>query len=198
MPQHTQHTQHKATPLEKSDWKSDAAGKQIHRQQCNIAANGTAAAHECSTVQSGSTTAAATGGAAAARSSTSKPSLLLKAAALTATFAVSGLMHELVLYLCNDTDGYRFGFWFAFFVVQAPLLVVEGLALQRLRKAGLQVPKAVGITYNTFFVLLTAYLFWYPPLESHSNIAEYVVQCINGNVQGVTRAVQQLVQQLAL
>lgn len=209
----SQHTQHKSAPLKEPDWKSNAGGKQLQQQLFNIAADGTAAAHECSAVQSGSTTAAAKGGTAAVHSSTSqfrsttggvkggtaaahsstaqfgstttaakggsaavhtstsKPSLLLKAAALTGTFAVSGLMHELVLYLCNDTDGYRFGFWFVFFVVQAPLLIVEGLALQKLRKAGVQVPKALGIMYSTFFVLLTAYLFWYPPLENHSNIA---------------------------
>lgn len=113
-----------------------------------------------------------------------------------ATFTVSGVMHELFLYLLCMPGEYVFGYWFMFFFIQAPLIALEGVAIHKLRKAGVKVPRAGGIGITTITLLILAYLFFFPPVEQHSDIAHVIVSSVNKGSGHLLEELQQLPQRL--
>jgi hypothetical protein len=125
-------------------------------------------------------------------------SLLRKALATTAIFTISGLEHEWFLFLMLGAGEYHFGYWMAFFLVQVPLMIGEGLLLKQLKAAGIKLPILLRIAAWQGVLLVFAYLFWYPPVKVHSQMAPRAVAAVNRNVQGVLQGVQQLGQQLEL
>eukprot|EP00878_Enallax_costatus_P021794 GHUV01023096.1.p1 GENE.GHUV01023096.1~~GHUV01023096.1.p1 ORF type:complete len:220 (-),score=37.75 GHUV01023096.1:791-1450(-) len=125
-----------------------------------------------------------------------KTPMWLRFVGLCATFAVSGLMHELMLYLLCMPGEYVFGYWFIFFFIQAPLMALEGVAIHRLRRAGVKVPRAGAIGFTTFVLMMVAYFFWFPPVEKHSELAHVIVSTINKGVAELLEGLQQLPQRL--
>lgn len=137
----------------------------------------------------------------AANSSTTKHPHLrtpmwLRLVGLCSTFAVSGLMHELILYNLCVPGEYRFGYWFMFFFIQAPLMAVEAVVIRKLRKAGVKVPRAGAIGVTTFVVMTLAYYFWFPPVEKYSDIATVVVASVNRGAAQLLEVFQQIPQRL--
>lgn len=170
-------------------------GRLIYKAPQPAAAN---AAHTCE-APAGSDTAAAP--AAADVSPVTKhphprTPIWLRFAGLCATFAVSGLMHEIILYLLCYPGEYKFGYWFMFFFIQAPLMAAEAVVIRKARKAGARVPRAGAIGITTFVLMCVAYLFWYPPVEKHTNIAPVVVNNINVAAAEFVGLLQRIPQQL--
>jgi hypothetical protein len=95
--------------------------------------------------------------------------------------AVSGIMHEVILFYVSHAGQFYPGYWFAFFQLQAPLILAEGLIHKRLAASKLCVPRLLGITYTTAIILFTATHLWYPPIDTHTDIAPAVVSSINRN-----------------
>eukprot|EP00775_Hariotina_reticulata_P010019 gene10019-10174_t len=121
--------------------------------------------------------------AASQGSSCSHPApipLSLKLAGMTATFVVSGLAHEWILYCI----AYKYNpyYWFVFFTVQAPVCVLEGVCRKWLKSKGVNIPDVVGAFYSTVALLFMASLFWFPPLETYDDSAQRVVAAVNSNV----------------
>lgn len=125
-------------------------------------------------------------------------SLLKKGLATAAIFTISGLEHEWFLFLMLGPGEYHPGYWMAFFLVQVPLMIGEGLLLKQLKAAGIRLPKLVRIAAWQGVLLVCAYLFWYPPVQVHSQMAPRAVAAVNRNVQGLVQGLQQLGQQLEL
>lgn len=111
-----------------------------------------------------------------------RPPMWLKVIGLFATFAVSGVMHEFVLYLLAPEGQYHMGYWFTFFFIQGPIMFAEGLVLRMLHNRKINIPRVLAIPLTTTTVLATAWYFWYPPLELHTNLANEAVVSINANV----------------
>ena len=81
-----------------------------------------------------------------------QPGVLRRATAVCASFAVSGVMHELfIFYLRGRVSGY----WAAFFSVQGPLVVAEAGGRQWMKRRGLRIPRwlAVPLTLGTLLAL---------------------------------------------
>jgi hypothetical protein len=106
------------------------------------------------------------------------------------------LEHEWFLFLMLGAGEYHFGYWMAFFLVQVPLMIGEGLLLKQLKAAGIKLPNLLRIAAWQGVLLVFAYLFWYPPVKVHSQMAPRAVAAVNRNVQGVLQGVLQGVQQL--
>jgi hypothetical protein len=104
----------------------------------------------------------------------------VKLAGMTATFVVSGLVHEWILYCI----AYKYNpyYWFAFFTVQAPVCILESVGRKWLKSRGVNIPAAVGTLYSTVALLFLASLFWFPPLETYDDTAQRVVAAVNRNV----------------
>jgi hypothetical protein len=80
--------------------------------------------------------------------------------------------------------------------LQVPLLVLEDIARRKLRKAGVQLSRPVGIGLMTVVLWITAYLFWYPPVELHTDLAPRVVSSVNDSAAAAVLGLQALLQQL--
>lgn len=91
-----------------------------------------------------------------------RPSKVKRFVGTLCVFIVSGLWHELV---CYYMAGKVTGYWFTFFVIQAPVLMVEQQIKKRTKAMGLVLPDwaAVLVTNAAFLTMLQ--LMWYPPLE---------------------------------
>lgn len=140
--------------------------------------------------------AAAAAASPASKHPHSKTPMWLRLLGLCATFAVSGLMHELILFLLCYPGEYRFGYWFTFFFIQAPLMAAEAVVIRRMRKAGVKMPRAGATGLATCVFMCTTYFFWFPPVEDHTDIAETLVANINTAAAQVLTLVQQIPQQL--
>lgn len=114
-----------------------------------------------------------------------KVPMWLRLLGMHATFAVSGIMHEIMLYLLVLPGQYRPGFWLTFFTIQAPVMILEGLVLKKLRSKGIVLPWVVANVGCMSLILATAYCFWYPPIEQHSEVAANAVASINASVKAV-------------
>eukprot|EP00878_Enallax_costatus_P021556 GHUV01022828.1.p1 GENE.GHUV01022828.1~~GHUV01022828.1.p1 ORF type:complete len:388 (+),score=71.64 GHUV01022828.1:501-1664(+) len=111
-----------------------------------------------------------------------RPPMWLKLFGMCATFAVSGVMHEILLYMLAPEGQYHVGYWFTFFFIQAPIMFAEGLVLRALHNRKIYIPRTLAIPLTTATVLTTAWYFWYPPIENHTDIANEAVASINANV----------------
>lgn len=129
---------------------------------------------------------------------TRKPAMWLRLLGLCATFAISGLMHEVLLYLLVPASQYRSGWWFTFFFIQAPLLLAESIVLRKLRKANVTIPTIMAVPATTAIIMLTAWFFWYPPIEQHSDLAVRIVDSINVNITALMAAGKGVMQQWQL
>lgn len=111
--------------------------------------------------------------AAAAPGDTSKPPQWVRLVAAVATFAMSGLQHELIMFYCSGWRGVT-GRMFAFFTIQVAAILGE-MVLERMllgpqarkRNAALlatSLPYRIARTLLMLAVVLTlAELFWWPP-----------------------------------
>lgn len=118
-----------------------------------------------------------------------RPPAWLAAVGVAATFAVSGIMHEIILYLITPDGQYHPGLWFMFFFIQAPLLMFEKVTKRRLQRKGVRIHRLVAILATTSTVMLTATMFWYPPVQKHSDVARNIVQSLNMNVAAVLQSI---------
>jgi hypothetical protein len=90
-------------------------------------------------------------------------------------------MHEVILFYVSHAGQFYPGYWFIFFTIMAPLVLIEGLIFKRLAAAKIQVPRLLGIAYTTAAVMTLATMFWYPPIDTYTDIAASVVGAINAN-----------------
>lgn len=124
--------------------------------------------------------------------------LMTKALATAAIFAVSGLEHELVLWLVTQEGEYHGGWWFTFFFIQFPLIVAEGLLLKKLKASNIILPRLLRVCITTAVFMSTAYAFWYPPVETYSRLATRCVDAVNRNVMNLIAGLVGLGRQLEL
>ncbi|WIA30899.1 hypothetical protein OEZ86_000951 [Tetradesmus obliquus] len=114
-----------------------------------------------------------------------KASLWLRLAGMAATFAVSGVMHEVILFYVSHEGQFYPGYWFTFFAIQAPVVLAEALIYKRLAAADIRVPRLLGTAVGTVILMTLATYLWYPPIDTHTDIAASVVAGINKNAAAV-------------
>jgi D-alanyl-lipoteichoic acid acyltransferase DltB (MBOAT superfamily) len=106
---------------------------------------------------------------------------------MTAAFATSGFMHEIILqYVVQE---YRPGYWFTFFTIQAPLCAAETALRRYLKAQGRPLPKLAAMAIPNVLMLITAKYFFFPPIEP-TGLAELVVSSVAANIQRLVAAVQ--------
>jgi hypothetical protein len=79
-----------------------------------------------------------------------------------------------------------------------PLLVLEDIARRRMRKAGVRPSRPLGIGWTTLILMISAYFFWYPPVEQYTDVALRVVASVNASAASAVQSVQALLQSLGL
>ncbi|KAI5066536.1 hypothetical protein GOP47_0019160 [Adiantum capillus-veneris] len=103
-----------------------------------------------------------------------KPSLRARAVAMLVTFAVSGLVHELIFYYINKSRAT--GEVTAFFILHGCATAMEVL-LKKTMLAHLQLPRPLSIALTLAFLYATAAWLFMPPLTRYgadiNTIAEY-------------------------
>ncbi|MCO5595240.1 hypothetical protein L7F22_049279 [Adiantum nelumboides] len=103
-----------------------------------------------------------------------KPSLRARAVAMLVTFAVSGLVHELIFYYINKSRAT--GEVTAFFILHGCATAVEVL-LKKTMLAHLRLPRPLSIALTLAFLYTTAAWLFMPPLTRYgadiNTIAEY-------------------------
>eukprot|EP00877_Chromochloris_zofingiensis_P012585 jgi/Chrzof1/7580/Cz02g29020.t1 len=114
----------------------------------------------------------------------------MRLTAMLATFALSGLIHEAILAYVNRP--YYPGPWFMFFFIQGPLLAVEMRVHKHLRATHKQLPFTAAWTLTTACLLLTAYMFFFPPIEDWTDLAPRIAQAVTSNFQAVLGPLQGL------
>ncbi|KAG2435743.1 hypothetical protein HXX76_006939 [Chlamydomonas incerta] len=88
------------------------------------------------------------------------PSAAARLMALSATFAVSGLMHEVLLWVCTG-DASQLGKQTWFFAIQAPLMLAEQALVRAAARAGIQLPVWLCIPVASLTLQVPAmYGFW--------------------------------------
>ena len=98
-----------------------------------------------------------------------------RAAAVTAAFVVSGLIHELILLYVHPGISPYAGFWFLYFTSQAGFLVVESAVARAWTGAGLPPPpRVVAIAAIVGGGLTTAHALFLPP-ATHTDLADRVL-----------------------
>jgi len=126
-------------------------------------------------------------------SKTAKPSLTQKMLGFCATFFVSGVVHELILWMIQP-DG-KWGWkWTMFFTMQGPLMVVEYPIKRWALKRGWHLHPWISraITVPAMFVM--AHYFFFSAVMVDTDTAERVVVACRHNfeaVQGLLMAAQQ-------
>jgi hypothetical protein len=125
-----------------------------------------------------------------------KPSKARKLTCMLATFIISGLMHELLLW--KAVPVYPPGYWFMFFFIQAPLLIAEGLALQHMKAASLRPPQLLRIACVHLVNYCTASLFFWPPLDHYNDSLSTIAAMMTAHMTAVGSGVQSVAQQLGL
>lgn len=91
-----------------------------------------------------------------------RPSALRRAAATCATFLISGLLHEALLWYVTGAAGrpqrYK---QLVYFTMQGPMLLVEGALKKAAGKAGVSLPRWASIPLASLTLQLSGYtLFW--------------------------------------
>lgn len=81
---------------------------------------------------------------------------------------------------------------------QMPLLVLEDIARRRMRKSGVRPARPLLIGWTTVVLMISAYFFWYPPVEQYTDVALRVVTSVNASAASAVHGVQMLLQSLGL
>lgn len=81
---------------------------------------------------------------------------------------------------------------------QMPLLVLEDIARRRMRKSGVRPARPLLIGWTTVVLMISAYFFWYPPVEQYTDVALRVVTSVNASAASAVHGVQVLLQSLGL
>ena len=115
------------------------------------------------------------------------PSQTRRDLGVLASFFVSGVFHEIILlFVVPDPS---LGWWFAFFTVQAPLMVCERAALRWLRARGVPLPTALRRAVTTVLLLGVARLLFFPPIENRSDLALRVAGAVTAQFAALARGV---------
>jgi hypothetical protein len=128
------------------------------------------------------TEAAAEGKGAPKQEQQQQPSMVLQISGLLATFAVSGVMHEIIV--SYIADPYLPGYLFLFFFAQGPLMVAEKIIYRSLKQKQLQVPTIVRMLLPNLVLLLTARLFFFPPVMK-SGLADLMLEHVSNNIKSL-------------
>jgi hypothetical protein len=83
-------------------------------------------------------------------------------------------------------------------VLQTPLLISEDIVTRRLRKAGVHLPRALLIGCANVILSITAYFFFFPPVEDYTGVAQRVLTSVNQSAAAVFSGLQALLQQVGL
>jgi hypothetical protein len=78
------------------------------------------------------------------------------------------------------------------------LVVAEDVVRKLLRARKQRIPRPLLIACTTLVLLGSAYLFWYPPIEHHTDVALRVMQAINGGSMSALAGLRELVARLGL
>jgi len=93
-----------------------------------------------------------------------RPSRARRLAAVAASFAVSGAVHELILFIIQPGLSPYAGYWFLYFASQAAFLAAESVLIRAWTRAGLRpLPAAVSVPAVVGGGLVWAHLFFLPP-----------------------------------
>ena len=93
-----------------------------------------------------------------------RPSRARRLAAVTAAFAVSGAVHEVILFIIQPGPSPYQGYWFLYFTSQAAFLAAESVIIRSWTRAGLPpLPRFVAVPAVVGGGLLWAHLFFLPP-----------------------------------
>jgi hypothetical protein len=89
------------------------------------------------------------------------PSTARRALAVCASFVASAALHEVfILYLRRRLSGY----WFAFFAVQGPLLLLESMGRRALKSRGVVVPRVLTVPLTLGVLLFLGHTLFYPDI----------------------------------
>ncbi|GLC70571.1 hypothetical protein PLESTF_001009900 [Pleodorina starrii] len=108
---------------------------------------------------SGSAAAAGSRGRGRGHGGRGSASAVMKILGLTATFAVSGVMHEVLLSICTG-DSSQLGKQVIFFAIQAPLMILEQRLVKALAKARIHLPTWLCIPVASLTLQVPA-MFWF-------------------------------------
>jgi hypothetical protein len=111
-----------------------------------------------------------------------RPSKARKLLGMTATFAASGVTHELLLRYM--TTPWQPGRWLVFFTMQAPLCAAESALHKFCRAHGRPLPRGVAMVLANLLLLTSGRYFFFPPVES-SGLAGLVLSKLVDNLQGM-------------
>ena len=78
--------------------------------------------------------------------------------------------------------------WFTFFVVQVPLLALEGVGRKWMKQHSLQVPQWLSVLVTMAVLLWLADAFFFPPCID-TGLADRVVETIKVNINQLVRLV---------
>ena len=88
--------------------------------------------------------------------------LLRRFLALQATFAFSAIWHVLIFYYNTHIWTWH---WFAFFSLQAPIIIVESLMIRAATARGFSLPRPVSIFLTNFLLIVVANPLFFGPCD---------------------------------
>lgn len=123
------------------------------------------------------------------------PSQLRRDLGVFTAFFVSAIFHEIIL--CLVVPNAALGWWFGFFVLQAPLMVAERTALRALRRRNIELPTLLRRAFTTALLLSVSRVFFFTPIEVKSDLAQRVAEAVAGNFSALGRGVVALQRSVA-
>jgi hypothetical protein len=67
-------------------------------------------------------------------------------------------------------------------LAQAPVMVAEQLAIKGASRAGVRLPAPLSVALTISVLLATAYWGFFPPVETHTDIAPRIAQAVASNI----------------
>ena len=105
--------------------------------------------------------------------------------AVSASFFVSGCIHECIYwYLTGTFSGKRLP-WLSFFALQIPLVTFERLVLKAFRRRGIQIPRVILTGYTVLIIGYTSSRLFWPPIE----VSPFILQRIIVSATGIQQQV---------
>eukprot|EP00884_Botryococcus_braunii_P018070 jgi/Botrbrau1/4947/Bobra.0122s0025.1 len=98
--------------------------------------------------------------------------------AVSTTFLVSGLMHEVVFWYLRGYHPRATGMWLIFFAGCGPICILEGFVLSSLKKRGIVPPVWLSIPVTVLGGIAWGHLFFFPPVDN-SGLADDVINAVH-------------------